>query len=492
MAIVPGLQLRQTHNLVMTPQLRLAIRILQMTGAELSALVEEELQGNPLLTAEEPDMPDEKREEDAPALPGTEADSGWVETALLADAGDAPLDTDYVTQAAAGGFDDGYTCEGTPRLHGQQGGSDGEFPQVAATVPLLERLGEQLRLAGDLTPQQRLIGAALIARLDPVGRLDCAPEQLADLLGVACADVEAMRHLMMGFEPVGLFACSLQECLRVQLVAQNRFDPAMEVLLDHLDLVAERKFSRLRALCGVDEDDFGDMLVELRRLDPKPGFDAVMPAVSIVPDVVLRRRPEGGWRVEINEDAMPGLWVDRAVEARVLARGGREECGFVRSQLAHATWLMKALEQRARSLLQVASAILRHQNDFLDEGVVGLHPLTLREIAEETGLHESTVSRITSGKYIATPRGVFELKYFFTSGLRNSNGGENHSSEAVRSKIRHMIDTETAACVLSDDEIVQRLRKEGIDIARRTVAKYRDALQIANSVQRKREKAASA
>ncbi|NHO32492.1 RNA polymerase factor sigma-54 [Acetobacter fallax] len=499
MAIAPGFQLRQTHNLVMTPQLRLAINIMQMSGIEVAALVEEELQRNPLLVAgQTEDLPPEATSPDQ-SIPETPLPaSALPDSGNLPGPDDAPLDTDYAAEARSGGFDDGYNTDGAPfdRRKGTAILWEGQEDNHAATgqPPLHERLSAQLRMTPHLSHRQRLIGACLIARLDLAGRLDCAPGEIAAILAVSTEEVEIVRTLMMTtFEPIGLFACSLKECLAAQLTAQNRFDPAISTLLDHLDLIAGRHYSKLRALCDVDEDDFADMLAELRRLDPKPGFEPDLCAVStVVPDVIFRRSADGLWRVELNTDAMPRLRLDNGLQACVAMLGQKDDRAFVQTQLSQASGLIRALDQRGRTLWQVSSEIMRHQHDFTERGVPGLRPLTLRDIAATTGLHESTVSRVTSGKYIATPRGVFELKYFFTTAVRNMHGSENHSAEAIRFKIRKMVDAETRGSILSDDDIMRRLRKEGIDIARRTVAKYRDTLHIASSVQRKREKAASA
>ncbi|GBR11473.1 RNA polymerase sigma-54 factor [Acetobacter oeni] len=482
----------------MTPHLRLAIRIMQLSSPEIKTLIEEELQRNPLLICNERDTshsdepaPDQIIKQ--PSLPLPSSDSLKSET--LPDSADAPLDTDYDTEASSGGFDDGYSTDGAPVDYRQHGLTQWEEAdrKAACPVSLAEKLDEQLRMTLQLTPQQRFIGAGLIARLDATGRLDTSSGDIASDLNVPEEAVETLRILMMTeFEPSGLFAYNLQECLAAQLVAQNRFDPAMAALLKHAELIPGKHYAKLRALCGVNDHDLADMLAELKRLDPKPGFqpDPVTVA-TIIPDVYLHRIPDGGgWSVQLNDEAVPHLYLDKKLQARVTSTGQKDDQAFIRIQLANANGLIRALEQRSRTMLQVSSEIIRHQYDFLDQGAPGLHPLTLRDIAATTGLHESTVSRVTSGKYISTPQGVFELKYFFTTAIRNMHGGKDLSSEAIRFKIRKMVNTETRDTILSDDDIMRRLRKEGIDIARRTVAKYRDTLHIASSVQRKRERAA--
>jgi len=299
---------------------------------------------------------------------------------------------------------------------------------------------------------------------------------------------------MQRFEPVGMFCRDLRECLAVQLAEQNRFDPAMAAMLEHLDMLARRDLRGLMRVCGVDSEDLAEMITELKRLDPKPGasFDAD-PAPALVPDVLLRRGPDGGWLLELNPETLPRVLVNRGFHARCLVGlRSREERAFLAERFQSANWLVKSLEQRANTILKVAAEIVRRQEGFFRHGVGHLRPLILRDVAEEVQMHESTVSRVTANKYVATPRGTFELKYFFTTAIAGTSGGETHSAEAVRHRIKGMIDAEPPEDVLSDDAIVARLRQEGVDIARRTVAKYREALRIPSSVQRKREKAVPA
>jgi RNA polymerase sigma-54 factor len=297
---------------------------------------------------------------------------------------------------------------------------------------------------------------------------------------------------MMRFDPSGLFARDLKECLSAQLAERNRLDPAMAALLDNLELLARRDLRRLMAICGVDADDLADMIAEIRALDPKPGgsYEAA-PVQLVVPDILMRASPDGGWLIELNPETMPRLLVNDRFYARVAPRAHRQERLFLAEHLASANWLVRSLQQRAQTILKVAAEIIRQQDGFLRHGVAHLRPLILRDIAEAVEMHESTVSRVTANKYIATPRGTFELKYFFTTAIAGTDG-ESHSAEAVRHRIRSLIGTETPDVILSDDAIVLALRQEGVDIARRTVAKYREALRIPNSVQRRREKAVPA
>jgi RNA polymerase sigma-54 factor len=285
-----------------------------------------------------------------------------------------------------------------------------------------------------------------------------------------------------------LFARDLKECLAAQLADLNRLDPAMQALLDNLDLLARRELRRLASICGVDADDMADMVAEIRALDPKPAasYDSTPPQL-VVPDILMRPAAGEDWMIELNPDTMPRLLVNDRFYARVAPRARKEDRLFLAEQLASANWLVRSLQQRAQTILKVAAEIIRQQDGFMRHGVAHLRPLILRDIAETVEMHESTVSRVTANKYIATPRGTFELKYFFTTAIPGTDG-ESHSAEAVRYRIRTLIDAETAEGVLSDDALVAALRDEGVDIARRTVAKYREALRIPNSVQRRRDK----
>lgn len=313
--------------------------------------------------------------------------------------------------------------------------------------------------------------------------------ELAARLGAEADLVEAVLVTCQGFEPTGVMARSLPECLRLQLVEKNRFDPAMACLVDNLELLARRDFPALRRVCGVDDDDLGEMIAELKALTPRPGAAfGGEPAQTLIPDVHVRPDPAGGWKVELNADTLPRLLVDRRYHAQV-AGGARSDAekAFVADCAAQASWLVKSLDQRARTILKVASEIVRQQDAFFAFGVEFLRPLNLKTVADAIGMHESTVSRVTSGKYVSTPRGVFELKFFFTAALASANGGAAHSAEAVRQRIKSMIDGEGRdGDVLSDDRIVDILKEAGVDIARRTVAKYREALRIPSSVERKR------
>ncbi|MGH7044109.1 MAG: RNA polymerase factor sigma-54 [Acetobacteraceae bacterium] len=492
MAIGPRLELRQSQSLVMTPQLRQAIKLLQFTNLEVTAFVEEELERNPLLERASPaaDTPEPERpapDQRGPATSGDSADLARAET--LPDAAADPLDAEH-----AESYDPGGIADGGPGRLGRGGAldfSDDErgIDSLAAAGPSLrEHLGEQLRL-NVADPAERLIGAHLIALLCPAGRLTAVPAAIAQAMGVPVKRVEQVRARMLRFDPPGLFARDLKECLAAQLAERNRLDPAMAMLLDHLDLLAKRDTRRLMALCGVDAEDMAEMVAELRALDPKPAWSWEAAEVPVViPDVLMRAAPDGGWLLELNPATLPRVLVNQQFYARIAPRAAKEDRAFLTERLATANWLVKSLAQRSYTILKVAAEIIRQQDGFLRHGIEYLRPLILRDIAAATELHESTISRVTANKYIATPRGTFELKYFFTTAIAGTDG-VTHSAERVRHRIRALVEAERANDILSDDALVAALRAEGVDIARRTVAKYRDALRIPSSVQRKREKA---
>ena len=508
MAIGPHLALRQSQSLVMTPQLRQAIQLLQFSNIEVSAFIEEELERNPLLE-HDPRAGEDWGGIERPALdqitpPRPEpvgAADGFSEPRDPPDSADGarsedlsglaePLDALHAESYDPGGASDGVASPG--RIGSGQGG-DGEARSIDEYLPastsLRELLAMQIRLSFR-DPVDRMIAGQLLAALEPSGRLSISSETFAAALGTDVGRVEGVRQTMLHFEPTGMFAHDLRECLRAQLVEKNRLDPAMATLLDNLDMLAARQMRRLLELCEVDSADLSDMIAELKRLDPKPGatYDAA-PLIPVIPDVLMRTLPNGEWLLELNPETMPRVLVNQTFSARVLAGATRDDRAFIVERLQTANWLVKSLQQRAQTILKVSVEIVRQQDAFLRRGVGYLRPLILRDIADAVEMHESTVSRVTANKYIATPRGTFELKYFFTTAIGATGGGESHSAEAVRWRIRAMVAAEPADAVLSDDAIVVALRGEGVDIARRTVAKYRDALRIPSSVQRKREKA---
>jgi RNA polymerase sigma-54 factor len=502
MALSVKLAMRQGQTMVLTPQLLQAIKLLQMPNLELTQFIENELASNPLLERAEDreesslDPPDE-RAADAPAEPGDWAGEALETDAvrLAADLGteiDNVFDSDRTAPALKSAPADGLSANSWAGAGGSDAGEPADLEAyVAETLSLRDHLQRQAAiLLAD--PAMRIISAALIDALDESGYFVGSVAEIAERLGVDAATVESVLVRMQALEPTGVFARSLSECLALQLKERDRFDPAMQALVENLPALAKRDFAHLRRVCGVDDEDLSGMIAEIRRLEPKPGRafgDA--PAAPAIPDVHVTAAPNIGWRVELNTRALPRVLVNEVYAAEI-RRGAKrdEDRQYVSTQLQAANWLTKSLEQRARTILNVASEIVRRQDSFLVEGVSGLRPLNLKMVGEAIGVHESTVSRATAHKFIQTPRGLFEMKYFFTAAIASSESGQAHSAEAVRQRIRQMIDEEDPAKVLSDDVIVERLRKADILVARRTVAKYRDSLGIPSSVERRKMKMA--
>jgi RNA polymerase sigma-54 factor len=497
MSLAQRLDLRQSQSLVMTPQLRQAHKLLQSSNLEVTAFVEEELERNPLLERDERPDPRTAADERAPeAAPPYHADAHAAATSgEMPTDGAAPLDAEWDNVYDADGPGGGGLGSGVGR--GGSAGFDDDLSGIEemadARLSLREHLGEQIRLSFH-DAKERLVAAQMLALVDPAGRLTVTDAAIAGAMGCPEALVAGVRARLQRLDPVGMFARDLRECLAVQLAERNRFDPCMDALLANLEMLAQRDMRGLMAACGVDAEDLAEMIGELKRLDPKPGanWDALPPA-TIVPDVLMRRANDGGWTVELNPETLPRVLVNRGFHVKaVVGKKSRDDRAFLAERLQSATWLVKSLEQRATTILKVAAEIVRRQDGFFRHGVAHLRPLILRDVADEVALHESTISRVTANKHIATPRGIFELKYFFTTAIAGTSGGEAHSAEAIRFRIREMIAAERPDDILPDDAIVERLRKEDVDIARRTVAKYRQALRIPSSVQRKREKAVPA
>ncbi len=514
MALAPRLELRQGQALVMTPQLQQAIKLLQLSNLELAEFVEQELERNPLLeaSAAEPDVTDrtlDTREAENDFQPATSS-----ETALtLTDDGPLPgrdgdLDTGYENVYADESRSDAAN-DAAAEAPGPQGsdwqnlktgsggaGGDGEFSLEATLTretTLGEHLTEQLNMAIK-DDRQRMIGAYLIDQVNEAGYITTDISELAEKLGAELAEVERVLKTLQTFDPAGICARSLKECLAIQLRERDRLDPTMQIFLDHLELFARRDFELLMKLCGADREDIASMVEDIRGCNPKPGLAfGGEPVVPVIPDVFVRQRADGSWAIELNSETLPRVLVNQQYYAEVSKFSADPKAkAYLSECLNTANWLVKSLDQRARTILKVASEIVRQQDAFLVHGIQHLRPLNLKTVADAISMHESTVSRVTANKYIATPRGIFEMKYFFTSSIASSEGGEAHSAEAVRHRIRDLIEAELPDAVLSDDNIVDILKRSGIDIARRTVAKYREAMNIPSSVQRRRDKRAYA
>ncbi len=471
MSLAPSLQLRQSQSLVMTPQLQQAIKLLTLSNLEIEGFLAEELEKNPLLQAE---RTDEVATPERPEVEEPAADAP----------GEAALDVDPAER-----FDDGPS---EAIVTGSTGAAAGEeLPDLDAMAAPAETLAEHLMAqAGAVVADADLfIAQHLIDQIDEAGYLRAHLLDIADRLGVALARVEGVLRTVQSFDPTGVGARDLAECLAIQAKEADRYDPCMARLLDNLDLLARGELGRLKRMCGVDDEDMADMIRELRAYDPKPGCRfGGEPVQAVVPDLFVTRT-KAGWQIELNAATLPRVLVNRRYHAQ-LSAGPQDKASkaWLGDMLASANWLVKALDQRQRTIVKVATEIVKQQEAFFVHGVSHLKPLTLARVADAIEMHESTVSRVTSNKYLHCARGLFELKYFFTSAIQAADGGDAMSSEAVKSALRALIAAEGEA-VLSDDTLVEQLQAKGFDIARRTVAKYREAMGIGSSVQRRRAKA---
>lgn len=506
MSLGPKLMMRQSQSLVMTPQLLQAIKLLQFSTTELQDFVEGELEKNPLLERD-------ARADEGPVAPQERADT----TAQTAEPGDwareeMPADRATLERETGTDFENSFPDEAVADQTLPQAdspfwnlsGGSGKGPSLdddpnleaycAASGTLHEHLENQLGCT-DTDDLTRMIAQQIIDQIDQTGYLLETLEAMAERLGVPEKRCAIALELVQGFDPIGIGARNLKECLTLQLKEQDRFDPCMAKMIENLELLAKREFGQLRKLCGVDEEDLADMITELRRLDPKPGLVfGSTPVDPVTPDVFVRPTPDGGWQVDLNSDALPRVVANKSFYAKVSAKNGqgdKQVRAFVDEAWTNANWIVRSLEQRARTILKVASEIVRQQDAFFTYGVAHLRPLNLKMIADAVSLHESTISRVTANKFMATPRGLFEMKYFFTTAIASADGGASVSSEAVRFRIKQLIEAEEPSAILSDDAIVDKLKAMGIDIARRTVAKYREGLGIASSSIRRREKQAA-
>jgi RNA polymerase sigma-54 factor len=464
----------------MTPQLQQAIKLLALSNLELESYLAEALESNPLLDTAPADS-DGPADETGDAPPAEAPPSDTAE-ALASDAGTADdLDVDFAEER----FHHDSASDGAGLAGNGEGIDFDSFAGADETLydHLLAQVGEHF---GGV---EAMVAEQIVALIDEAGYLRADLAELAQRLGVPLALVEHVLGVVQRFDPSGVGARDLAECIAIQAREADRYDPAMERMIAHLDLVAKGAFPQLRRICGVDDEDLADMIRELRGYDPKPGLRfGGAPAQAVVPDIFVRRTAEG-WAVEVNGGTLPRLLVNRRYHAELVKGAGTKNRAWLSEQLAGANWLVRALDQRQRTIVKVASEIVKQQEGFFLHGVAHMRPLTLRQVAEEIGMHESTVSRVTSNKYLSCARGLFELKYFFSSGIAATAGDGAVSAEAVKSRIKALIDAEDAKAILSDEAIAQKLAAEGHDIARRTVVKYREAMGYGSSVQRRRQKA---
>ena len=478
MGLGPRLDIRVSQSLVMSQQLQAAIKLLALSNLELEAAIADEVANNPLLemasasdgavtVREDREFGDEAADP-AGADQLIERMAATDDSPLDVDWRDAALEWDSAADAASGNADSAAF----------------DFDRLAASdTGLCEHLMAQLHGLGGSDGR---IAEAIVNELEETGYLETPLAVIAEALEASRADVERALALVQSLDPPGVAARSLEECIANQAKAADRYDPAMARLIANLDLLAKGRMKDLKRICGVDDEDLADMVRELKGYDPKPGcrFASREPDTAL-PDLFVRRTP-GGWAVELNGAALPRVLVNRRYHAELKAGAGNKAArGWLSEKLQSANWLVRALDQRAQTIVKVASEIVRQQQGFFENGVSALRPLTLARIAEAIEMHESTVSRVTSNKYLACDRGVFELKYFFGSGVA-SDDGEGASASAVKAAIKSIIGDESE--VLSDDAIAAMLNARGVAVARRTVVKYREAMGIGSSVQRRRQR----
>ena len=513
MTLTPRIEIRQGQSLVMTPQLQQAIKLLQMSNADLNEFVEAELAENPMLERDDINAP--KNHDGSSEHASDSNENGYNQEGL------ETIDlknNEHVTENQVNALDmENYdnVWDSEPMVESRNmllnendgsisdwnkpinGGGNTQFENteysleqtVRQETSLRDHLTQQIQI--DITdPSERIIAMHLLDLMDESGRLPASLETSSEILGCNLSRIEGVLNKLQALDPPGLFARDLAECWAIQLRELNRYDPAMEILLQNIELLKQHNYEALSKLCGVDLEDINDMMNEIWALNHKPAeaFDQII-TQPITPDVMMRSGPSNTWIVELNNETLPKILINNQYYSMISKSvKTKKDKQYVTEKFQVANWLIKSLHQRATTILKVATEIVKQQDAFFSKGVEFLKPLILKDVAEEIEMHESTVSRVTSNKYINTPRGIYELKYFFTTSIGSSSGGAIHSAESVRYKIKDLINSELPTKILSDDKLVELLKTIGINIARRTVAKYRESMKIPSSIQRRREK----
>ncbi len=463
MAITPNIEIRQGQNLVMTQKLQQAIKLLQMSSLEIEQFVDNALEENPFLEREDDklnSLEDSKSESDSD--------------------NENPLDDEYNQDSwDKADKDNNFDANDSNWLE----------KTIAKGETLREHISTQINSTFK-EPTDCLIAFTLLEHLEPSGYFTANCKEIAENIGTDSKIIEEILKKMQQFTPCGVFARNIKECLELQLKDINRYDPIIAKLLDNLELLAKREFQKLKKICGVDDEDLKDMIADIKSLNPYPSSEwDFSPSPAIIPDVFIKKDKLGRWFIEINQDTLPKVLINRQYLAVVKDKAKtKEEKHYTKERISNASWLIKAIHQRTTTILKVTEEIVRIQQDFFEKGISALKPMGLKDIAGSIGAHESTISRVTSNKYLACPRGIFELKYFFSSALSQSKTTDNTSSSAVKHKIKNYIESEADNGVLSDEDLAILLKNDGINIARRTVAKYREAIGIPTSAQRKRAK----
>lgn len=513
MALSPRIELKLSQSLVMTPQLQQAIKFLQYSNIDLVDFVNQEIEKNPLLELGDTDQPsagtvernteppyDSKGEAPEPKPVATTDDylnnpgaENLNSEAALDTNFDNNFNNDCVIDAvpvSASSNDLGMTSKSMMGGGGSFDHSDFAMDlRLTESISLSDHLLGQLNLLAEKA-NDKIIIRFLIGMLDEAGYLSESSDLIAERFGCDVEEIERIITIAQTLEPVGVFARDLKECLKIQQRNNDRLDPAMNIFLDNLDRLANRDYPALLRLCEIDSEDLKDMIAEIQALNPKPGLAfSTSITQAVIPDVFIRKTPKGNWIVELNNETLPKVLFNNSYLTEIKTHTkDKKDKEYLAECASSASWLVKALDQRARTILAVSAELVKHQKNFFNNGIKHLKPLNLKTIAEAIEMHESTVSRVTSNKFIATNRGIFEMKYFFTTAIASVTGGDSHSSESVKYTIQALIDGEEPKKILSDDKLVNILKLEGIDIARRTVAKYRESLNIPSSIQRRRIK----
>ena len=499
------LQLRLGQHLTMTPQLQQAIRLLQLSTLDLQAEIQEALETNPMLEVSEGE--------------GRSADEGWEssssENSAAATEEAAKTDKEEVAAGAEGADQPAETMpENIPEELPVDSNWEDVYEAPTAAAPSLsaedqqrmfenqsgggESLQQHLIWQMELTPfspTDQVIAEAIIDSIDDDGYLTSSLEEIRqglvdeDEAGIDLDEVEAVLHQIQNFDPLGVAARDLRECLLLQLKQEDRSKPdvanAYRVVDRYLDMLGGRDYNQIMRKMKITREELLAAIAVIQSLNPRPGNAiASAPAEYITPDVVVRKE-KGKWVVELNPEAMPKLRVNSQYAGYIKRADNSADNTYMKNQLQEARWFIKSLTSRNETLLKVATAIVEHQRGFLDHGEEAMKALVLHDIAEELGMHESTISRVTTKKYMHTPRGVFELKYFFSSHVSTATGGAC-SSTAIRALIKKLVAAENPAKPLSDSKLAKILEDQGINVARRTVAKYREAMSIPPSNERRR------
>lgn len=477
MTISQRIDQRQQQSLVMTQQLQQSIKLLQLSSLDLQDFIATEIEKNPLLS--EGEVSADSSQTDSDQHSSTEDEQRGLREEIV----DAQFSdrqerevSDHHYSSSAGSFS-GYT-------------GDGNLLEktVSEKVSLRDHLTEHL-LCSTEDISQRIIGMHLIDMVNASGYLADNYAELTDVLQCSSEELEAVVYLLQKVEPAGLCARNVAESMAIQLEEKGELTELMQGLLDHLDLLSRSDYVGLRKALGISREELIEMVEELRLLNPKPGLAFDYEEVqAIQPDIFVRARGRD-WEIELNPLSLPKVLVNNDYYAEVTEKTrDKEEKSYLGEQLSHANWLVKSLDQRAQTILKTTKEIVKRQANFFRHGVRYLKPLTLKEVADAIEMHESTISRVTSNKYLACNGATYELKFFFTSSVQSSFGGDDISSKAVQHLIQSLVEAETdAKSVLSDEAIATKLQDQGVDVARRTVAKYRDILNIPSSAQRKRQ-----